>query len=121
MPNRRQFLRLMSGASLPAVAPGLAAYHPGPSQPSKVKDLIIYQHDLFYCAFPLGVCWLTASCWLLSAVRPIAGRLVKKATVTPIPTVISRRCDPKTMHAPGRLTRVDLCPSLRRLAGSVHG
>ena len=56
MPNRRQFLRRMSGASLLAVAPGLAAHPPGPSQPSKVKDLIIYQHDQFYCAFPSVVC-----------------------------------------------------------------
>ena len=56
MPNRRQFLRRMSGASLLAVAPGLAAHPPGPSRPSKVKDLIIYQHDQFYCAFPSVVC-----------------------------------------------------------------
>ena len=59
MPHRRQFLRHVSAASLLAAAPSLASRPDSarvPGQPSKIKDLIIYQHDQFYCAFPSVVC-----------------------------------------------------------------
>ena len=59
MPTRRHFLRQASAASLLAATPSLSSR---PSSalvsvlPSKIKDLIIYQHDQFYCAFPSVVC-----------------------------------------------------------------
>src|SRR5262245_19429859 len=57
--DRRQFLRQMRGASLLVAVPRLAddarsAVTSG--QPSKIKELIIYQNDEFYCAFPSVVC-----------------------------------------------------------------
>ena len=59
MPHRRQFLRHVSAASLLAAAPSLANRPDSvrvQGQPSKIKDIIIYQHDQFYCAFPSVVC-----------------------------------------------------------------
>ena len=59
MANRRQFLRRVSAASLLTAAPSLASPSESPrvpGQPSKIKDLIIYQHDQFYCASPSVVC-----------------------------------------------------------------
>src|SRR4029079_297887 len=50
-----------STASLLAVAPSLASRPDSartrtPSQPTKIKDLIVYQDERFYCAFPSVVC-----------------------------------------------------------------
>jgi hypothetical protein len=59
VPHRRQFLRHASAASLLAAAPSLASRPSSagvPSQPAKIKDLIIYHHPQFYCAFPSVVC-----------------------------------------------------------------
>jgi hypothetical protein len=59
LPNRRIFLRSAGTASLVAAVSPLnsGAYPAGnDKQPSKIKDLIIYQDDLFYCAFPSVVC-----------------------------------------------------------------
>ena len=59
MPHRRQFLRHASAASLLAAAPSLAGGPNSartPSQPTKIKDLIVYQNERFYCAFPSVVC-----------------------------------------------------------------
>jgi hypothetical protein len=59
VPNRRQFLCHVSAGSLLAAAPGLASLSnsvPISGKPSKIKDIIIYQHDQFYCAFPSVVC-----------------------------------------------------------------
>lgn len=59
MPDRRQLLRHVSAASILAAVPNPASRQSSaavPGQPSKVNDLIIYQHDQFYCAFPSVVC-----------------------------------------------------------------
>ncbi len=59
MPRRRQFLRQVSAASLLAAAPSLAS-RPNSAgvlgQPRRIEDLVIYQHNQFYCAFPSVVC-----------------------------------------------------------------
>ena len=56
MSNRRQFLRRAGAASFVAAVPSLSRTAASNNQPSKIKDLVIYQHDQFYCAFPSVVC-----------------------------------------------------------------
>lgn len=58
LPNRRQFIRSMGSASLATAAPGLAQAPAlrRSAAPEKIKDVIIYQNDRFYCAFPSVVC-----------------------------------------------------------------